>query len=101
MQETLAELQEQEENLLEVHSDLIRNGNKWMSQYEKLFEQTVKSVDYDRDEYVKRLELVIGTNMQTLQNLQSKLEQFKEAMAKEEKMHKSRQIPTGGRGAKQ
>ncbi len=48
LQETLAELQDLEEQVLESHADMIRDGPKRVSEFEKLFEETLV-VDYDRE----------------------------------------------------
>jgi kinesin family protein 2/24 len=89
LQETLAELQDMEEQVLESHGDLIRDSHKWMTEYEKIYEETIKVVDYDREEYAKRLDSVINNNMQQLLNLQKKLAAFKEGLIKEEKISKA------------
>jgi hypothetical protein len=64
-----------------------------MVEYEKIYEETIKVVDYDREEYAKRLDGVIKQNMEVLMNLQSKLAMFKEGLIKEEKISKSIQHP--------
>jgi kinesin family protein 2/24 len=89
LQETLAELQDQEEQVLETHGDLIRDSHKWMTEYERIYEETIKVVDYDREEYAKRLDSVLTANMQLLAGLQKKLGTFKEGLAKEEKISKA------------
>jgi len=48
LQETLAELQDMEEQVLETHGDCIRDTNKWQNDFEKIFEVTL-AVDYDRE----------------------------------------------------
>jgi kinesin family protein 2/24 len=93
LQETLAELQDMEEQVLESHGDLIRDNHKWMTEYEKIYEETIKVVDYDREEYAKRLDNVINQNMNMLLNLQKKLMSFKEGLIKEEKISKTIQHP--------
>jgi kinesin family protein 2/24 len=93
LQETLAELQDMEEQVLESHGDLIRDNHKWMTEYEKIYEETIKVVDYDREEYAKRLDNVINQNMNMLLNLQKKLVSFKEGLIKEEKISKTIQHP--------
>ncbi len=93
LQETLAELQDMEEQVLESHGDLIRDNHKWMTEYEKIYEETIKVVDYDREEYAKRLDNVINQNMNMLLNLQKKLVSFKEGLIKEEKISKTIQLP--------
>ena len=67
--------------------------NRWMTEYEKIYEETIKVVDYDREEYAKRLDYVMRQNMDVLQNLQNKLAMFKEGLVKEEKISKSIQNP--------
>lgn len=91
LQETLAELQDMEEQVLESHGDLIRDNHKFMTEYEKIYEETIKVVDYDREEYAKRLDSVINNNVQQLLNLQKKLAMFKEGLIKEEKISKAMQ----------
>ncbi len=93
LQQTLAELQDMEEQVLESHGDLIKDSHRWMVEYEKIYEETIKVVDYDREEYAKRLDGVIKQNMEVLMNLQSKLAMFKEGLIKEEKISKSIQHP--------
>ena len=93
LQETLAELQDIEEQVLESHGDLIRDNNKWMTEYEKIYEETIKVVDYDREEYAKRLDSVINQNLSVLVNLQKKLASFRDGLIKEEKISKSIQNP--------
>ena len=93
LQETLAELQDMEEQVLEAHGDLIRDNNKWVQEYEKIYEETIKVVDYDREEYAKRLDNVIKNHMDMLTSLQNKLGQFKEGLIKEEKMSRMIQLP--------
>lgn len=93
LQKTLAELQDMEEQVLENHGDLIKESHKWMVEYEKIYEETIKVVDYDREEYAKRLDYVLGQNMAVLANLQNKLGVFKEGLVKEEKISKSIQDP--------
>ena len=93
LQETLAELQDMEEQVLESHGDLIKDSHRWMVEYEKIYEETIKVVDYDREEYAKRLDNVIKQNFDVLINLQNKLSQFKEGLIKEEKISKSIQHP--------
>ncbi len=63
LQQTLAELQDMEEQVLESHGDLIKDSHRWMVEYEKIYEETIKVVDYDREEYAKRLDNVIRQNM--------------------------------------
>ena len=89
LQETLAELQDMEEQVLEAHGDLIRDNHKWTNEYERIYEETIKVVDYDREEYAKRLDSVINNNMTQLLNLQKKLATFKEGLIKEEKISKA------------
>jgi hypothetical protein len=48
LQETLAELQDLEEQVLESHGDLVRDANKRTIEIEKLLEETMV-VDYDRE----------------------------------------------------
>lgn len=93
LQQTLAELQDMEEQVLESHGDLIKDSHRWMVEYEKIYEETIKVVDYDREEYAKRLDNVIKQNMEVLMNLQTKLGLFKEGLIKEEKISKSIQYP--------
>lgn len=93
LQKTLAELQDMEEQVLENHGDLIKDSHRWMTEYEKIYEETIKVVDYDREEYAKRLDYVMRQNMDVLQNLQNKLAMFKEGLVKEEKISKSIQNP--------
>lgn len=93
LQQTLAELQDMEEQVLESHGDLIKDSHRWMVEYEKIYEETIKVVDYDREEYAKRLDGVIKQNMEVLMNLQTKLGMFKEGLIKEEKISKSIQHP--------
>lgn len=93
LQKTLAELQDMEEQVLENHGDLIKESHRWMVEYEKIYEETIKVVDYDREEYAKRLDHVLKQNMNVLQNLQNKLGSFKEGLVKEEKISKSIQNP--------
>jgi kinesin family protein 2/24 len=93
LQETLAELQDMEEQVLESHGDLIRDNHKYTTEYEKIYEETIKVVDYDREEYAKRLDSVIKQNMQVLVNLQKKLGSFREGLIKEEKISKIVQHP--------
>ena len=93
LQETLAELQDMEEQVLESHGDLIRDNHKWTNEYEKIYEETIKVVDYDREEYAKRLDNVINQNMSVLLNLQKKLAVFREGLIKEEKISKIVQHP--------
>lgn len=93
LQKTLAELQDMEEQVLESHGDLIKDSHRWMTEYEKIYEETIKVVDYDREEYAKRLDYVLRQNMEVLQSLQSKLGVFKEGLVKEEKISKSIQNP--------
>lgn len=93
LQKTLAELQDMEEQVLENHGDLIKDSHRWMTEYEKIYEETIKVVDYDREEYAKRLDYVLRQNMEVLQNLQNKLGMFKEGLVKEEKISKSIQNP--------
>lgn len=95
LQETLAELQDMEEQVLETHTDLIRDNHRWMTEYEKIYEETIKVVDYDREEYAKRLDAVIGQNLAVLGNLQKKLALFKDGLIKEEKISKTIQHPKG------
>ncbi len=64
-----------------------------MIEYEKIYEETIKVVDYDREEYAKRLDMVLKENMMVLQNLQNKLGLFKEGLVREEKISKSIQNP--------
>lgn len=93
LQKTLAELQDMEEQVLENHGDLIKDSHRWMVEYEKIYEETIKVVDYDREEYAKRLDHVLAQNMAVLQNLQNKLGVFREGLVKEEKISKSIQNP--------
>jgi kinesin family protein 2/24 len=92
LQETLAELQDMEEQVLESHGDLIRDNHKWMTEYEKIYEETIK-VDYDREEYAKRLDNAINQNLNVLLSLQKKLSVFREGLIKEEKISKTIQNP--------
>jgi kinesin family protein 2/24 len=93
LQETLAELQDMEEQVLEAHGDLVRDNHKWMTEYEKIYEETIKVVDYDREEYAKRLDNVINQNLNLLVNLQKKLAFYKDGLIKEEKISKTVQHP--------
>lgn len=123
LQETLAELNDLEEQVLESHADLIRDNHKWTNDYEKLFEETLV-VDYDREgiflihlislpiplflsrkpskvniftflnkDYAKKLDIQLTQNIEALQALQQKLVAFKEGLIKEEKISKSMQKP--------
>lgn len=93
LQETLAELQDMEEQVLESHGDLIKDSHRWMTEYEKIFEETIKVVDYDREEYATRLDNVINQNLSVLLNLQKRLGAFREGLLKEEKISKTIQNP--------
>ena len=66
LQQTLAELHDIEEQILKSNGDLIKDSHRWMVEYEKIYEETIKVVDYDREEHAKRLNNVIRQNMEVL-----------------------------------
>jgi len=92
LQETLAELQDLEEQVLESHGDYVRDNHKWMQGYEKILEDT-QVVDYDREEYAKRFDVHLKQNIEFLMGLQTKVAAFREGLIKEEKISKTIQQP--------
>jgi kinesin family member 2/24 len=93
LQETLAELQDMEEQILEGHGDLIKETDRCRHEYERIYQETIKKVDFDRENYAKQLESLIKQNMDALAQLQGRLVTFREGLMKEEKISKSIQQP--------
>jgi kinesin family member 2/24 len=93
LQETLAELQDMEEQILEGHGELIKETDRCRHEYEKIYQETIKKVDFDRENYAKQLESLIKQNVDALTQLQGRLVTFREGLMKEEKISKSIQQP--------
>jgi kinesin family protein 2/24 len=77
----------EEEQLLEAHRDQIDSTMKTVKKEMILLKQF--DTQYNVDEYVKNLDLVLAEKMQTIVDLRSKLAVFKSTLEQEENTNKT------------
>merc|ERR1712228_549550 len=82
-QESLAQLQVLEEEVVDSHRKLLDNLDGWVRQDTALLEMT-NDVDYDQDAYATLLEELIQEKQAVLEELSSKAKAFRECMKNEE-----------------
>jgi len=82
-QESLAQLQELEEELVDSHKKLLGNLENWLEQDTTLLTMT-NDVDYDQDAYAQLLEELIGEKQAALEELAGKAKAFRECLKNEE-----------------
>lgn len=82
-QESLAQLQELEEELVDSHKKLLGNLENWLQQDATLLTMT-NDVDYDQDAYAQLLEELIGEKQAALEELAGKAKAFRECLKNEE-----------------
>merc|ERR1712112_624835 len=82
-QESLAQLQVLEEEVVDSHRKLLDNLDGWVRQDSALLEMT-NDVDYDQDAYATLLEELIQEKQAVLEELSNKAKAFRDCLKNEE-----------------
>ncbi|CAG2174323.1 unnamed protein product [Oppiella nova] len=85
--ETISHLQEMEEEILDVHKNVIDNIPRWSQTHIDLLQMT-SEVDYDVDAYAQQLEEVLDENLEVLLKFKEKVVNFRTQLNEEELMSK-------------
>ncbi|CAG2174322.1 unnamed protein product, partial [Oppiella nova] len=85
--ETISHLQEIEEEILDVHKNVIDNIPRWSQTHIDLLQMT-SEVDYDVDAYAQQLEEVLDENLEVLLKFKEKVVNFRTQLNEEELMSK-------------
>ena len=76
LQESLAQLQELEEELVDSHKKLLGNLENWLQQDATLLTMT-NDVDYDQEAYAQLLEEMVREKQEVLTNLAERARAFR------------------------
>merc|ERR1719369_1800813 len=82
-QESVAQLQILEEEVVEAHTNLVVSMENWLQQDVGLLAMT-NEVDYDQDAYAQQLEDMISEKMEMLESLKEKTRSFRGCLSEEE-----------------
>eukprot|EP00090_Calanus_glacialis_P034859 TRINITY_DN5903_c0_g1_i1.p1 TRINITY_DN5903_c0_g1~~TRINITY_DN5903_c0_g1_i1.p1 ORF type:complete len:716 (-),score=217.87 TRINITY_DN5903_c0_g1_i1:366-2513(-) len=82
-QESVAQLQILEEEVVESHSNLLVSMENWLQQDASLLAMT-NEVDYDQDAYAQQLEDMISEKQEALESLKEKTRAFRGCLNEEE-----------------
>merc|ERR1719312_809134 len=82
-QESVAQLQALEEDVVENHNNLLLSMETWLRQDATLLEMT-NEVDYDQDAYAQLLEDMISEKQEALESLKKKILVFRSCLSEEE-----------------
>merc|ERR1719347_1452084 len=82
-QESVAQLQILEEEVVEAHNTLLLSMENWLQQDSGLLAMT-NEVDYDQDAYAQQLEDMISEKQEALESLKEKTRAFRGCLKEEE-----------------
>jgi len=82
-QESVAQLQILEEEVVEAHNTLLLSMENWLQQDSGLLAMT-NEVDYDQDAYAQQLEDMISEKQDALESLKEKTRAFRGCLREEE-----------------
>jgi len=82
-QESVAQLQILEEEVVEAHNTLLLSMENWLQQDSGLLAMT-NEVDYDQDAYAQQLEDMISEKQEALESLKEKTRAFRGCLREEE-----------------
>ncbi|XP_046550289.1 kinesin-like protein KIF2A [Haliotis rubra] len=81
-------MQEQEEEVLDEHRNVVEVSMKWLTEDKKLVKLT-DEVDYDVEAYAKQLDMLLAKKIQALTDLREKVSTFRREMQEEESLSKN------------
>ncbi|XP_046356918.2 kinesin-like protein KIF2A isoform X3 [Haliotis rufescens] len=81
-------MQEQEEEVLDEHRNVVEMSMKWLTEDKKLVKLT-DEVDYDVEAYAKQLDMLLAKKIQALTDLREKVSTFRREMQEEESLSKN------------
>ncbi|KAL0278961.1 UNVERIFIED_CONTAM: hypothetical protein PYX00_000624 [Menopon gallinae] len=87
--EVVSQLQQQEDEVLDFHKDLLDLQERWMSKDLELLNST-REVDYDQDAYSMRLQSLIKEKLDVLERFDEKVGSFRAQLAAEEQYSQKR-----------
>jgi len=87
-QSAVAEVVEAEERVVEEHRAWVEADKSFIAQEEKLL-RDVDTVDFDADNYARRLDELLDAKMAKLQSLKANVQQFRKHLQDEEKASKA------------
>ena len=88
MTTAVAEVVEAEERVVEEHRAWVEADKSFIAQEEKLL-RDVDTVDFDADNYARRLDELLDAKMAKLQSLKANVQQFRKHLQDEEKASKA------------
>ena len=82
---------EEEEELLNRHLQYLKEAAQLLTEEGELISnvQGVGTVEYDIDEYVGRMERIVGRNIEIYNDLQRRINKFKKHLKEEEEAHQN------------
>ncbi|XP_072047867.1 kinesin-like protein KIF2A isoform X2 [Amphiura filiformis] len=90
--EVMNQLQEMEEQVVDDHRHCLEESKQLIAEEERLMEMT-DEVDYDVEEYVTRLDDILGRKIEMLSMLRDKVSNFRGQLQEEEKASKNIKRP--------
>ncbi|XP_067678414.1 kinesin-like protein KIF2A isoform X1 [Haliotis asinina] len=81
-------MQEQEEEVIDEHRNVVEMSIKWLTEDKKLVKLT-DEVDYDVEAYAKQLDMLLAKKIQALTDLREKVSTFRREMQEEESLSKN------------
>lgn len=92
--EAVSQLQQQEDEILDFHKDVIDLQDRWMAKDLELFNST-REVDYDQDAYSARLQSLIKEKLEVLSRFDEKVTSFRAQLVAEEQFSQKVKPRTG------
>jgi kinesin family protein 2/24 len=86
--EVVYHMQEQEEDLIDTHHQLIEQQKKWMDEDRQLIKMT-GDVDYDVEAYAGQLESLLATKLDAINKLKNLVSNFRQELHEEEMLSKN------------
>lgn len=84
----VAQVVELEERIVDEHRSAIQFDRDMLAEEEKLLDE-VDGVDYDVEKYAKRLDEILATKIEKLQQLRGNVDYFRKQLQQEEKVSKN------------
>lgn len=92
--EAVSQLQQQEDEILDFHKDVVDVTDRWLAKDLELLNGT-REVDYDQDAYSARLEALIDEKLEVLSRFRQKVTSFRAQLVAEEQFSQKVKPRTG------
>lgn len=86
--EVISQMQEEEEELIDMHRMACEQTFSWMEQDKRLLQMT-ECVDYDVEGYARQLDELLVKKLAALQTLHEKVTEFRSELQKEENLSRN------------